>query len=103
MTASLHGLSSQNYICAVMWLMSKVGPDSQAGRRGFDPRLPLHIFNDLARILRTLQPLRFAVSTLGIKHLQAFSLLGTNWVCVEPSDCNHWPRFKLSKLLILES
>ena len=22
-------------------------PASQAGRRGFDPRLPLHVFNDL--------------------------------------------------------
>jgi hypothetical protein len=53
--------------------------------------------------LRTLQTLRLAVSTLGIKHLRAFSLLGTNWVCVEPSDCNHRPRFRLSKLLILEA
>jgi len=26
-------------------------PASQAGRRGFDPRLPLHLFNNLGSIL----------------------------------------------------
>ena len=25
-------------------------PASQAGRRGFEPRLPLHLFNDLEKI-----------------------------------------------------
>ena len=35
--------------------------DSQAGRRGFDPRLPLHLFNNLGSILELslLRLLRF--------------------------------------------
>lgn len=33
-----------------MWLMSKGGPDSQAGRRGFESLLPLHFFNNLREI-----------------------------------------------------
>ncbi len=28
--------------------------DSQAGRRGFDPRLPLHLFNNLGETPKTL-------------------------------------------------
>ena len=30
----------------------KVQLDSQAGRRGFDPRLPLHVFNKLQAIAK---------------------------------------------------
>jgi hypothetical protein len=30
-----------------MFFIYNPRPDSQAGRRGFDPRLPLHLFNNL--------------------------------------------------------
>ena len=33
-----------------MFFVSNLLSSSQAGRRGFEPRLPLHLFNDLGPI-----------------------------------------------------
>ena len=33
-----------------MFFVSNLLSSSQAGRRGFEPRLPLHLFNHLGRI-----------------------------------------------------
>ena len=39
-----------------MFFIYNLGPASQAGRRGFESRLPLHLFNCLPRIKLLAEP-----------------------------------------------
>ena len=47
-----------------MFFIYKRITDSQAGRRGFDPRLPLHKINNLGKSENQLRLLRFSSNTL---------------------------------------
>ena len=97
-----------------MWLMSKGGPDSQAGRRGFESRLPLHLFNDLGAWLQRPSPFKsiYITSILFSKSFTAcrlrpndayvytFSFTSTVCPICSALTCGSTPRSSISELWV---
>jgi len=74
-------------------LMSKCRVTSQAGRRGFEPRLPLHLFNNLRRVVEFVLRLCSVDSQPFCNGLKIQSLNKSAMCSVQPlwNLCRFWP------------
>jgi hypothetical protein len=65
-----------------MLLKTKHCPYSQAGRRGFDPRLPLHLFNSRLKVLQN------SLHISGSEDQAAsIAIFGLSWISFMRVEC----------------
>src|SRR5271157_4701149 len=66
-----------------MFFIVKRRPYSQAGRRGFESHLPLHLFNHLQRFLNSAQPTFRGNEVAGIPEVVEDAKF-ERWICSAP-------------------